>query len=223
MPYILLASSGMQSASSYKGACCICQHEWTAPLTGTTCTHGGYRSFLPPGSRGRQPQIQIGGHTYQYSGVETRPKAQFRDTQFVRRCLAVVEAVGSPHCGHKSPPLMARFLGFDWYRLSAPELVHDSKIFLEMVLKCLVGKHAGSAFYGGWNNDNKHRREAQIMGIFPSIWPANNGTLPWRLTAAQRQLLDTRMVLLYVYMYVRACVCTSYPHSHPHPHPHRGP
>ena len=114
--------------------------------------------------------------------------------EFVRRCLAVVEAVGIAYGGHKTPPWVALLAGFDWYRLSPPELMHDTKIFLEMVLKCLVGKLSGSAFYKSWNYDGKHRREAEIMGIFEAIWPANNGPLPWRLTTAQRKMLDARMV-----------------------------
>ena len=41
--------------------------------------------------------------------------------------------------------------------------------------------------------DPKHRRQSQIRGIFENVWPDNNGPLPWRLTAAQRRLLDMRM------------------------------
>lgn len=184
----------MQSSSSYKGACTICRHEWTPAITGTQCTFCGYRTFVPADSRGRQARIQAGGHTYEYSGVETRPQAPPRDVVYARRCLTVVEAVGIPTGGHKTAPLVARLPGFDWRRWSPPELMHDSKIFVEMVLKCLVGKLAGSAFYNSWNNDAKHRREAQITATFRSIWPDANGPLPWRLTTPQRKLLDSRMV-----------------------------
>ena len=52
-----------------------------------------------------------------------------------------------PCGGHKSPPLIARWPGFDWYRMSPPELMHDSKIFLEMLLKVWVGKVSGTGFY----------------------------------------------------------------------------
>ena len=199
----------MQASTSYKGACPICRHEWTPGVTGTQCTFGGYRTLLPAGSRGRQAQIQAGGHTYEYGSVELRPKAQFRDIEFVRRCLAVVEAVGMATGGHKTAPNIARLPGFTthkgWYRFNPPELMHDSKIFLEMLLKCMVGKLSGSGFYNGWSYDTKHRMEAEIMGIFPSIWRCNNGPLPWRLTPDQRKLLDDRMV------------CTSVPLSqNPH-------
>ena len=192
--YLCNVLSGMQSSSSYKGACPICRHEWTPGLTGTQCTFGGYRTLLPAGSRGREAQIQAGGNTYEYSDVELRPKAPFRDVAYVRRCLAVVEAVKMPTGGHKTAPLIARLPGFDWFRMSPPEIMHDSKILVEMMLKCMVGKLSGSAFYAGWGSDAKHRREAEMMGIFRSIWPDNDGPLPWRLTADQRKLLDQRMV-----------------------------
>jgi len=192
--YLCNVLSGIQGPTSYKGACPICRHEWTPAVTGTQCTFGGYRTFLPAGSRGRQAQIQAGGHTYQYSGVELRPKAPFRDVPYARRCLAVVEAVGRPTGGHKTAPLISRLPGFDWYRMSPPEIMHDSKIFVEMLLKGLVGKLTGSGFYNAWSHDGTHRREAEIMRIFRDIWPGNNGPLPWRLTTPQRKLLDVRMV-----------------------------
>ena len=167
-------------------------------VTGTQCTFGGYRTLVPAGSPGRQERIQAGGHTYEYGGEETRPKARFRSVQSARRCLTVVEAVGRPFGGHKTAPLVARWPGFSWYRYSPQELMHDSKIFVEMFLKCVVGKVSGSGFYNAWSYDAKHRSEAQIMGIFESIWPGNNGPLPWRLTTAQRKLLDARMVRTYI-------------------------
>ena len=189
----MFLSSGMQSEKSYEGACVVCTHKWTGGLTGSQCCFGGYRTFLPAGSRGRQARVRQNGLEYEYAGVETRRPARFRDTRSARRCLAVVEALDMPCGGHKSPPLIARWPGFDWYRMSPPELMHDSKIFVEMLLKVLVGKVSGTGFYGGWSYDNKHRREAEIMGIFESIWPCNMGPLPWRLTTAQRKMLNTRM------------------------------
>ena len=186
--------AGMQSASSYKGACTICKHVWSPPITGSQCTFGGYRSLVPAGSRGRQAIIHAGGHTYEYSGVESRPKAAFRDIASVRRCLAVVEAVGMPTGGHKEVPNIAGLPGFDWYRFNPGEWMHDSVLFLKMSLKTMVGKLSGNAFYSGWCYDAKHRREAEIMGIMRAIWPRNNGPLPWRLTPDQRKMLDARMV-----------------------------
>ena len=187
----------MQSEKSYEGACVVCKHQWSRGVLegaqGKQCCFGGYRTFLPAGSRGRQAQVAKGGHTYEYGRVETRIRAEFRDVKSARRCLAVVEALETPCGGHKSPPLIARWPGFDWYRMNPPELMHDSKIFLEMLLKVLVGKVSGCGFYGGWSSDNKHRRESQVLGIFESIWPCNNGPLPWRITGAQRKMLEERM------------------------------
>ena len=62
-----------------------------------------------------------------------------------------------------------------------------------MLLKVLVDKVPGNGFYGGWNYDNKHRQEDEVMGIFESIWPCNNEPLPWRITGVQRKILDKRM------------------------------
>ena len=169
------------------------RHSWTAGLTGTQCCFGGYRTLLPPNSRGRQAQILQGGHTYEYGGVEARMKAALRSEEYARFCLSVVEAMGLPYGGHKTAPLIASWPGFDWNRLSPAELMHDSKIFLEMFLKVVVGKRQGSGFYNSWSYDDKHRREAQLLGIFRAIWPCNMGPLPWRLTRDQLKLLDARM------------------------------
>ena len=165
----------MQSEKSYEGACVVCKHKWREGVIGKQCCFGGYRTFLPARSRGRQARVPHGGHVYEYGTVETRSPAPFRDVASARRCLAVVEALEMPCGGHKSPPLIARWPGFDWYRMNPPELMHDSKIFLEMLLKVLVGKVSGTGFYGGWSYDNKHRQEAKVLGIFESIWPCNNG------------------------------------------------
>ena len=66
-----------------------------------------------------------------------------------------------------------------------------------MLLKCLVGKGLGGIedLQGGykWSKDPKHRREAQVLGVFRNIWPDRNGPLPWRLTKQQLKVLEKRM------------------------------
>ena len=49
--------------------------------------------------------------------------------------------------------------------------------------------------YASWSEakDQKHRREAQIQGIYPDIWPRSGGPLPYRLASAQITMLDRRM------------------------------
>ena len=69
----------------------------------------------------------------------------------------------------------------------------DCKVFTENFVKCLVGKGTSTSSYSSWNKDTKHREQAKILGIMESIWPENNGPLPWRLTKRQRELLDKRM------------------------------
>ena len=188
---------GMGAVTGYESACCVCRHEWTAGLTGTQCCFGGYRAFLPPMSRGRQPRVHAGGHTYEYDGVEARPTPTLRTGAFARKCLAVVETIGIESCGgHKRPPLIAKWPGFNWYRMNPPELMHDTKIMAEMVLKVLVGKVTDAGFYSSWSYDERHRRENEQRGIFQSTWLQNDGPLPWRLSREQRLLLDKRMSTL---------------------------
>ena len=71
--------------------------------------------------------------------------------------------------------------------------MHDSKVLCEMIIKCLVGKGPADTSYHSWNKDAKHRAQAQILGIFESIWPGNDGPLPWRLTREQLRFLDDRL------------------------------
>ena len=187
------------------------------PLThlGTQCCFGGYRKFLSMGSRGRLPNVRSGGHTYQFGHAEQLPTPAPRTLDFVIESLRCVEALGLPFAGHKSAPMPAQWPGFDWFRYNGPELCHgkftltlsshthahsrcvDSKIFVEMLLKVLVGK-GDQGMYTAWSEakDAKHRREAQMLGIYPDIWPRRNGPLPYRLTRAQIKVLDDRMGLL---------------------------
>lgn len=69
----------------------------------------------------------------------------------------------------------------------------DSKVFTEMVIKCLIGKGPAGSSYASWNKDVTHRKQAKSLGIMREIWPENNGPLPWRLTREQRKFLDGRM------------------------------
>ena len=183
--------------TGFESACCVCKHEWSRGLTGTQCCYDGYRTLLPMLSRGRQSRIQLGGHTFEFADVEQRPPAELRTNESAREALTVVETMGvAACCGHKHAPLVARFAGLDWYRMCPPELVHDSKIFVEMVLKTIVGKVTGGGFYESWSHDAAHRAQCKIRGIFRDTWPENGGPLPWRLTREQRLLLDARALQL---------------------------
>lgn len=188
---------GLQAATGYDSACPVCHHEWTSGVVGTQCCFGGYRAFLPERSRGRQSRLRAGGHTYQFDDVEDRPTPRLRTTATARECLTVIDTIGIDGCrGHKFPPLVAQFPGLNLYRLNPPETMHDSKIFVEMFLKTIVGKVSNAGFYDSWCYDDKHRKECKLRGIFPETWPEVGGALPWRLTKTQRLLLDERMSTL---------------------------
>ena len=66
----------------------------------------------------------------------------------------------------------------------------DIKNLSESLVRLMVGRTSDG--YSGWSKDASHRRHAQKLGVFPDIWPGVDGPLPWRLTAVQRKLLDTR-------------------------------
>ena len=48
--------------------------------------------------------------------------------------------MGLSYDGHKTTPLIVSWTGLDWNRINPTELMYDSKIFLEMFLKVVVGK-----------------------------------------------------------------------------------
>ena len=131
---------GLQSCTGLASACPVCYHTWEPGLVGTQCCFGGYRTFLPLTSRGRQSRVQDGGHMYEYADEETRPPSALRTNQLARECLAVVEAVGVPGCkGHKHEPLIAKWPGMDWYRMCPNELVHDTKFLWKCCVKPWLG------------------------------------------------------------------------------------
>ena len=76
-----------------------------------------------------------------------------------------------------------------------PDVMHDIKLFLEMLLKVMIGKgiDPGDGGWKSWSKDDKHRAGSQKRGIFRDIWPDRNGPLPWRLTPEEIAMLDERM------------------------------
>lgn len=184
----------MKSSLSYQG-CPVCLHSWSpgAPLGQKKCIHDGYRRFLAPGARGRSSQFRHNGHRYEYGSVEHRSPPDYRDNRMVCRAVRFASRINAPFLGHKMAPLPKSWPAFCFSRYLAGELMHDSKIFTEMIMKCLVGKGPSDTSYANWNKDTLHRRQAQVRGIFENIWSGNDGPLPWRLTTAQRRLLDERM------------------------------
>ena len=71
--------------------------------------------------------------------------------------------MGLSYDGHKTTPLIVNWTGLDWNRINPTELMYDSKIFLEMFLKVVVGKRQGSGLYNSWSYDDKHHREDRLL------------------------------------------------------------
>ena len=76
-----------------------------------------------------------------------------------------------------------------------PDVMHDIKLFVEMLLKVMIGKgiDSGDGGWSGWNKDDKHRAESQRRNIFRDVWPDRDRPLPWRLTPEEIKMLDERM------------------------------
>lgn len=88
----------------------------------------GYRTFLPRNSQGRRRRVGFRGQLYEYYRECTRLSPRIRDNAFVRDAIAFAKHRKAPYLGHKFLPLCARFPGFDWLRMSTPEILHGSRL-----------------------------------------------------------------------------------------------
>ena len=176
----------MQSVQSYY-PCPVCVHTWQPGPN--KIIYGGYRRFLPPGHPWRAKIFRVGDCQYEFRDVECRPPPVNRTDALVM--LAVSRASERrPFLGHKSMPLLSSWAGADWGR-NMPDKMHDLKCFAEMALRAIVG-FRGEGFYSAWSGkDAMHRDECRFFGIFPDF--VAGGDPPWRLTQAQRQLMDQRV------------------------------
>ena len=200
-----MLNTGMQTCQAYQG-CPTCTHSWSpgSLIPRKQCVYDGYRRFLCAGSRGRKKTFKYQGAWYQFRCVETRPKPTTRDDVFVRKAVSL-GSEKKPFAGHKSAPLLARWPDFSWYRMNVVELMHgelhnllyhnrnrsqsstyclfdtntDIKNLCDNLVRLLVGKV--NPGYSGWSKDAAHRRQCEKFDVFPDIWPANGGPLPWRL------------------------------------------
>lgn len=176
----------MQSVQAYY-PCPTCLHTWQPGLT--KVIYGGYRRFLREGHPWRGKTFRIGDLQYEFRDVESRNTPVRRTDTLVS--VAIARATRKkPFLGHKGVPLLQRWVGVDWGR-SMMERMHDIKVFTEMVLRGLVGRGA-DGFYKGWGSkDDQHRAECVAFNIFTNF--TAGGHPPWRLTDAQRKLMDMRV------------------------------
>ena len=124
---------------------------------------------------------------------EDRLRPELRTNALVRTATDFAKRIRAPFLGHKFVPQPVRWPAFDFIRYCVPDLMHDSKVLCEMIVKCLVGKGESDTSYSSWSKDAKHRVQAELLGIFESIWPGNDGPLPWRLTREKIRFCDERM------------------------------
>ena len=178
----------MQSSASYQG-CPFCFHAWDRGLR-IKPDFCGARSFLPLDSPWREAEIVVDEDVYMFKCVETRSPPLKRTTQTTAECVACATAK-KPFCGHKGTPMQSLWPGFHWDWCLA-DWMHDLKCFCVMCLRTLVGNHSSHGMYKGWDYDVKHREECEVNGIFPQVWDLE-GSLPWRLTREQVQMLDERV------------------------------
>ena len=200
-------------------SCCVCKHCFSAGIgSAKTCNFDGYRRFLRPGSRGRRRRLRFCGQIFEYHDNEARLKPQLREDVFVRNAVAFARQRQAPFLGHKGLPMLARWPGFNWYRMNTPDFMHgkyaymcnshpltqfsslhiDCKVVCEMLVKVMIGKGLGlhednDGGYKCWSKDPTHRREAQALGVFRDTWADRDGALPWRLSKEELKLLNKRM------------------------------
>lgn len=152
---------GMQSSAAYQ-SCCVCTHSWSEGLV-KKCIYDGYRRFLSETSRARQREFRFRGITYEFRKVEHLVAPRLRNNQFVREAVAVANETGEPFLGHKCMSMLTAWPGFQWRRMNIPDLMHDSKLFVEMLLKVIVD-YAKDGWYKQWKRDRKHRAECKAHG-----------------------------------------------------------
>ena len=183
---------GMQNCQAYQ-SCCVCTHTWS-PGPRRKCMYDGYRCFLRMGSRGRDKRVVFRGHVYEYRDVEERPIPTRRDDGLVHAAVKMAMDRRQPILGHKRYPLLSQWPGFSWYRFNPPDLMHDSKLVLEMLLKLMVGYVYDAGSYSAWGTkDKNHRADFRKYGFQKDLWEEDT-PLPWRLTKQQRLFLDQRML-----------------------------
>ena len=177
----------MQSEQSYN-PCPMCMHTWQPGHSAVV--YGGFRRCLPPQHPWRAKTFRVGQLVYEFRDVESRPPPIQRTDTLVD--LALLRAKPwRPFLGHKSLPLLYNWVGADWGR-SMPDWMHDLKCFTEMLLRCWVGKGTKTGIFAGWGNkDAVHREDCRVFGVFADF--AGGALPPWRLTAAQVNLMDARV------------------------------
>ena len=143
--------------------------------------HGGFRQFLPRGSRWRERQFVYKGHRYMFRAVERRTPPATRTDRSVAILIARATR-RKPFFGHKSDPFLYNWIGFRWDGETC-DVMHDYKGVCLMILLCLVGKGSDTKYkdWGSKKRDSQHRDDCEAYDIFEDV---HDGTtrFPWRLS-----------------------------------------
>ena len=194
----------MESHSAYYG-CPHCYHKF-APGLWTKPVYGGFRCFLPRGHPLRQRTFVINGLSYQFSTHEGRTTPAKRINHSVAQNIAMATP-RKPFRGHKSPPLLSRWIGYSW-EMQVCDIMHDVKNVCTMMLKIIVGQ-GRKGMYSYWKageKDSKHRIYCRVHNIFPDVHDDTN-PLPWRLTGQDVDDLDNRIKHIYWPHYMDVLLC----------------
>ena len=127
---------------------------------------GGFRCFLPLGSPWRQREFVYKGHRYMFRDVEQRQPPLARTDRNVALMVSLARP-RRPWCGHKGPPFLSKWVGFDW-KGNFCDVMHDIKLFVGMTVCCLVGK-GSEGIYKSWGTakkDSKHLDDCKVFDIF---------------------------------------------------------
>jgi hypothetical protein len=151
---------GLEASGAYQ-SCCVCLHDWTKGLR-SKCIYDGYRRLLTAGSQGRQQRLRYKSNVYEFKDICTESAPMHRTNQFVVEAVTVaVRNKLKAFLGHKHLPMQSEWPGFKWYQQNIPDLMHDTKLMCEMLLKILVGR-ASEGWYKSWDRDSKHRAECEV-------------------------------------------------------------
>ena len=153
---------GMQLVSSFY-PCPLCLHTWQSGLRGLV--YGGYRCFLHINSPWREREFIFKQHRYMFRDVEQRETPITRTDENVAIMLSIVTP-RKPFCGHKSVPLLDKWLSPDWEG-NMCDVMHDLKCLCLAIMKGLVGR-GSYTMYKQWTKqkDRQHMDDCKAYGIF---------------------------------------------------------
>ena len=110
-----------------------------------------------------------------------------------------ISCTNDTHCtmfiGQRGPPLLFSLPESSYRHQNFADIAHNLHRVMLMFVNIIVGRGA-QGIYQKWTDqkDRVHRAVCELAQVFPDIWlDENQGPLPWRLTATQLSLVDSRV------------------------------